>query len=116
MVKYIISILLILLSSNVNSKNFIQKIDPDESIYKKPYEIKFNLFEYNIEQKLLIAGLSIKLEPGWKIFWRNPGDAGLPPRLNLLEAENFKNSKLLFPAPRRFNFVDKSSSGLNIHT
>jgi len=24
-------------------------------------------------------GLYFKLEPGWHIYWKNPGDAGLPP-------------------------------------
>ena len=24
-------------------------------------------------------GLQFRLDPGWKIYWRSPGDAGLPP-------------------------------------
>ena len=26
------------------------------------------------------AGIYFKLEPGWHVYWKNPGDAGLPPR------------------------------------
>ena len=29
-------------------------------------------------------GLQITLAPGWKTYWRYPGDAGVPPRFMLL--------------------------------
>ena len=29
----------------------------------------------------LILGLRFKLTPGWHIYWKNPGDSGLPPEL-----------------------------------
>lgn len=28
------------------------------------------------------AGVHFKMAPGWRIYWRNPGDTGLPTRLN----------------------------------
>ena len=31
--------------------------------------------------KLNDAGLYFKLEPGWHIYWKNPGDAGEPPHI-----------------------------------
>ena len=31
----------------------------------------------------LPLGLEFRLAPGWKIYWRTPGEAGLPPRLEL---------------------------------
>ncbi|HEX8828430.1 MAG TPA: hypothetical protein VF778_09975, partial [Xanthobacteraceae bacterium] len=27
----------------------------------------------------LHAGIEIKLDPGWKTYWRDPGDSGAPP-------------------------------------
>ena len=27
-------------------------------------------------------GLAFELRPGWKIYWRSPGDAGLPPTID----------------------------------
>ena len=27
-------------------------------------------------------GLHLKMKPGWKTYWRSPGDAGLPPQLS----------------------------------
>ena len=30
----------------------------------------------------LLLGLEFRLAEGWKIYWRSPGDAGFPPRLD----------------------------------
>ncbi len=29
------------------------------------------------------GALQIELQPGWKTYWRNPGDAGVPPQINI---------------------------------
>ena len=29
----------------------------------------------------LRAGIEIKMQPGWKTYWRYPGDSGVPPQL-----------------------------------
>ena len=28
------------------------------------------------------AGIEIRLAPGWKTYWRYPGDSGIPPRFD----------------------------------
>ena len=56
------------------------------------------------QQGILLYGLKLKLKKGWKIYWRNPGEAGLPPKIKLRNTKNFKKVELLFPSPRRFNF------------
>ena len=48
-------------------------------------------------------GLQFKLEPGWKIYWRSPGDAGYPPRLNWKRSENLKKINFGWPLPIRFS-------------
>jgi DsbC/DsbD-like thiol-disulfide interchange protein len=48
------------------------------------------------------AGLEIRLDPGWKTYWRDPGDSGLPPTLNFSGSENVKSVTILWPAPKRF--------------
>ena len=40
--------------------------------------------------------LDIRLEPGWKTYWRDPGDAGVPPTLDLGAGGS---AEMLFPAP-----------------
>jgi DsbC/DsbD-like thiol-disulfide interchange protein len=50
----------------------------------------------------LRAGIEIKMQPGWKTYWRYPGDSGVPPRFDFSGSENLKNAKILFPAPHLF--------------
>lgn len=50
----------------------------------------------------LRAGIEIKMQSGWKTYWRYPGDSGVPPRFDFSGSENLKNAKVLFPAPHLF--------------
>lgn len=56
------------------------------------------------------AAIEIVLAPGWKTYWRYPGDAGVPPRFDLAASENVADVIALFPAPQRF----KDGSGTSI--
>src|SRR5260221_9750226 len=47
----------------------------------------------------LRLGLEFRLAPGWKIYWRAPGDAGLPPRLDWAGARNLPAAGIPWPAP-----------------
>ena len=48
------------------------------------------------------AGIEIELAPGWKTYWRNPGDAGgVPPTFSWKESGNLLSSVVLYPAPKR---------------
>jgi DsbC/DsbD-like thiol-disulfide interchange protein len=49
----------------------------------------------------LQAGVEIKLAPGAITYWRNPGDAGLPPTLSFEGSANLAQARISFPAPRR---------------
>ena len=51
----------------------------------------------------LILGLHFKLKPGWKIYWRSPGDAGFPPQPEWKGSENLKHAVIHWPAPERFS-------------
>jgi DsbC/DsbD-like thiol-disulfide interchange protein len=48
------------------------------------------------------AALQIELKDGWKTYWRDPGDAGVPPQI-LVTGEVIANSELHYPAPERFD-------------
>ncbi|UVK38255.1 hypothetical protein LHFGNBLO_005401 [Mesorhizobium sp. AR10] len=45
--------------------------------------------------------LDIALKPGWKTYWRDPGDAGVPPQLDISASTNIADATLSFPAPQR---------------
>jgi DsbC/DsbD-like thiol-disulfide interchange protein len=53
--------------------------------------------------KWLRAGIEIRLEPGWKTYWRYPGDSGVPPTLDFTGSENVKSVTASWPAPQRFD-------------
>jgi DsbC/DsbD-like thiol-disulfide interchange protein len=48
------------------------------------------------------AGIQIRLDPGWKTYWRYPGDTGVPPTIEFSGSNNVKSAQVLWPAPERF--------------
>src|ERR1700682_3070581 len=48
---------------------------------------------------MLRAGIEIRLDPGWKTYWRYPGDSGVPPRFDFAQSVNVNSVKLLWSAP-----------------
>src|ERR1700685_1735599 len=44
-------------------------------------------------------GVYFKLEAGWHIYWRNPGDAGEPPTITWHLPQEVTASSMQFPAP-----------------
>jgi len=47
------------------------------------------------------AGLYFKLEPGWHIYWENPGDSGEPPHIRWTLPDGITAGPLQFPPPSR---------------
>lgn len=58
----------------------------------------------------LRAGIEVKLRPGWKTYWRYPGDSGVPPHFDFSGSENLKKADVLFPAP--LLFTDETGQSL----
>jgi DsbC/DsbD-like thiol-disulfide interchange protein len=52
--------------------------------------------------KSLLAGIEIKLKPGWHTYWRYPGDSGVPPRFRFPGSDNLAGVNVLYPAPQAF--------------
>ncbi|NBJ11285.1 protein-disulfide reductase DsbD domain-containing protein [Microvirga arsenatis] len=48
-----------------------------------------------------LAGVEITLDPGFKTYWRTPGDSGLPPRFDWSGSENLASAEIRWPAPAR---------------
>ena len=48
------------------------------------------------------AAFSIKLAPGWKTYWRTPGDAGIPPVFDWSSSQNLSGAGVSFPVPTVF--------------
>lgn len=46
-----------------------------------------------------MAGLRVTLQPGWKTYWRTPGDAGIPPHFTWDGSENITGAQFHWPVP-----------------
>jgi DsbC/DsbD-like thiol-disulfide interchange protein len=55
------------------------------------------------ENGVIEGVLQVELKPGWKTYWRDPGDAGVPPTLDASASSNIASAELSFPAPQRFD-------------
>ena len=49
----------------------------------------------------LLLGLHFRLEPGWHIYWINPGDSGEPPRLEWHLPAGLRAGDIEWPKPHR---------------
>lgn len=58
-----------------------------------------------------IAGLKLTLAPGWKTYWRAPGDAGIPPRFDWAGSQNLQAVTVEYPAPIVFEQSGMRSIG-----
>lgn len=63
------------------------------------------------DRTTLPLALEIRLAPGWKTYWRSPGDAGLPPAIDWAGSENLAGAELAYPAPHRFTVLDIETVG-----
>jgi DsbC/DsbD-like thiol-disulfide interchange protein len=50
----------------------------------------------------LLGGVAFQFEPGWKTYWRTPGDSGVPPRFDFSKSDNVDAVTVLWPAPSKF--------------
>ena len=46
-----------------------------------------------------MTALSLRLEPGWKTYWRSPGDTGVPPRFDWRGSANLGAVTAHWPRP-----------------
>lgn len=58
-----------------------------------------------------MAALDLALAPGWKTYWRSPGDAGIPPSFDWSGSENVKSVRLYWPVPSVFQTNGMQSIG-----
>src|SRR5260370_40255112 len=52
---------------------------------------------------VLLGGLAFQLQPGWKTYWRTPGDSGVPPRFDFSQSDNIGAGAVMLPAPPKIN-------------
>jgi DsbC/DsbD-like thiol-disulfide interchange protein len=50
-----------------------------------------------------MAAIELQLAPGWKTYWRSPGDAGIPPSFDWSGSENVESVRIHWPVPAVFH-------------
>jgi len=49
------------------------------------------------------VGVLLKIKPGWHVYWTNPGDAGLPTRVQWILPPGYTASEVRFPVPEHLD-------------
>lgn len=49
-----------------------------------------------------VAAIKLTLAPGWKTYWRSPGDNGIPPQFDWSRSKNLGGVGITWPAPKVF--------------
>ena len=49
----------------------------------------------------LWVGVLFHLDPGWHVYWQNPGDSGTPPRIEWMVPQGFHAGAIRWPIPHR---------------
>lgn len=58
-----------------------------------------------------MAALELRLAPGWKTYWRAPGDGGIPPAFDWTGSANVAEVALHWPKPEVFDLNGMRSFG-----
>jgi thiol:disulfide interchange protein DsbD len=56
----------------------------------------------NTNEQKLLTGFHIELEEGWHTYWQNPGDSGIPARIDWNLPEGFEAGAIQWPYPQSF--------------
>lgn len=57
------------------------------------------------------VGLEFIMAPGWKVYWRSPGDAGFPPIADFTGSDNLAGFDIEWPVPKRFEYYGLQTFG-----
>jgi DsbC/DsbD-like thiol-disulfide interchange protein len=75
----------------------------DASLWQRDGHSAVRLLAGSRSGAVLLGGIAIQLQPGWKTYWRTPGDSGVPPRFDFSKSDNIEAVTVLWPAPTKFD-------------
>jgi DsbC/DsbD-like thiol-disulfide interchange protein len=75
----------------------------DSSLWQRDGHSAVRLLAGSRSGAVLLGGIAFQLQPGWKTYWRTPGDSGVPPRFDFSKSENIEAVTVLWPAPMKFD-------------
>jgi DsbC/DsbD-like thiol-disulfide interchange protein len=71
-----------------------------ETPFARTQGAEVRLMAGTVKDGALEAGIEIRLAPGWKTYWRYPGDSGIPPRFDWSNSRNVAGATVAFPHGR----------------
>jgi DsbC/DsbD-like thiol-disulfide interchange protein len=83
----------------------------DASPWQKDGHSAVRLLAGSRSGAVLLGGIAFQLQPGWKTYWRTPGDSGVPPRFDFSKSDNVEAVTILWPAPKKF---DDGAGGVSL--
>lgn len=75
----------------------------DASPWQKGTHAAVRLLAGSRSGPVLLGGIAVQLDPGWKTYWRTSGDSGVPPRFDFSKSDNVEAVTVLWPAPAKFD-------------
>ena len=75
----------------------------DASPWQKGSHAAVRLLAGSRSGPVLLGGIAVHLDPGWKTYWRTSGDSGVPPRFDFSKSDNVEAVTVLWPAPLKFD-------------
>lgn len=61
------------------------------------------------------VGIYLKIEDNWHVYWKNPGNIGVPPSIEWELPEGFDVSDMFWLAPKKFQDLGVTTYGYNDH-
>jgi DsbC/DsbD-like thiol-disulfide interchange protein len=83
----------------------------DASAWQKAAHSAVRLLAGSRSGPVLLGGIAVQLDPGWKTYWRTSGDSGVPPRFDFAGSDNVEAVTVLWPAPMKF---DDGAGGISL--
>lgn len=83
----------------------------DASPWQKDGHSAVRLLAGSRSGAVLLGGIAFQLQPGWKTYWRTPGDSGVPPRFDFSKSDNVEAVTILWPPPKKF---DDGAGGISL--
>src|SRR6202048_3412777 len=71
----------------------------DASLWQRDMHSAVRLLAGSRSGAVLLGGIGFQLQPGWKTYWRTPGDSGGPPRVDISKMETAVADEQAWSAP-----------------
>lgn len=92
----------------------VHAASPGQSPWSSQINSKVRLVSGTIEEQggpARYAGVQLRMDDGWKTYWRNPGDSGIPPTFDWSGSRNLKSVDVFYPVPHRFSDANGTAIG-----